>query len=82
MQIVKIDEDRDHLNMHHSRPSLPDGTTTMVDIEKVGGVFGVRIAGGIGKTIGHGFIYVKAIVEDSPAQKCNLLAVNDIFLEV
>ena len=62
--------------------NLPEGETFVVHVKKEAGAFGLRIAGGKGKPFGGGFIYVKALVEDTPAKKCNKLKERDIILKV
>lgn len=54
----------------------------MVRVKKEAGTFGLRIAGGKGKPFGGGFVYVKSLVEDTPAAKCNKLKERDIILKV
>lgn len=62
--------------------NLPEGETFVVQVKRDAGSFGLRIAGGRGKPFGGGFIYVKSLVKDTPAEKCNKLKECDIILKV
>ena len=61
---------------------LPQGETFLVRVKKESGTFGLRIAGGKGKPFGGGFIYVKTLVKDSPAERCRRLQEGDIIMKV
>lgn len=61
---------------------LPQGETFLVHVKKESGTFGLRIAGGKGKPFGGGFIYVKTLVKDSPAERCRRLQEGDIIMKV
>lgn len=61
---------------------LPQGETFVVHVKRESGTFGLRIAGGRGKPFGGGFIYVKTLVKDSPAEKCGRLKERDIIMKV
>ena len=63
-------------------PNLPDGDTFLVRVKKEDGAFGLRIAGGKGKPFGGGFIYIKSLVKDTPAEQCHKLKERDIILKV
>ena len=61
---------------------LPQGETFLVHVKRESGTFGLRIAGGRGKPFGGGFIYVKTLVKDSPAERCGRLQERDIIMKV
>ena len=56
--------------------SLPEGDTFLVHVKREAGTFGLRIAGGKGKPFGGGFIYVKTLVNGSPAEKCGQIVTS------
>ena len=51
-------------------------------MKRESGTFGLRIAGGKGKPFGGGFIFVKTLVKDSPAERCGSLQERDIIMKV
>ena len=71
-----------HLGEEDEFARLPQGETFLVRVKKESGTFGLRIAGGKGKPFGGGFIYVKTLVKDSPAERCRRLQEGDIIMKV
>ena len=61
---------------------MPQGETIPVHVKRELGTFGMRIAGGKGKPFGGGFIYIKTLVKDSPADRCGKLRERDIIMKV
>lgn len=87
--VIEEPEDHTHLTsddrsraVREKYPDLPEGETFVVKVKKEDGSFGLRIAGGKGKPFGGGFVYVKLLIKDTPAEKCHQLKERDIILKV
>lgn len=60
----------------------PSGECVPVEVDKEGGVLGVRIAGGSDRPYGRGFIRIKQLTADTAASRSGTLQEGDIILQV